>query len=156
MWDIPITILEGFGERIANYKKVCLMFSIWWRAGMIIQSIMCELKQCIEVASQVVWNGYDIVTIIVEVWGLVYMYYWVHNLESFYGIDSSYNTLLLSHGNITSLVMWHRHDQCVNSLNKASRNFIIQLYSRDDHGWWAWSTKKLTQVHLQESFTATW
>jgi len=29
------------------------------------------------------------------------------------------------------------------------------LYSRDDHGWWAWSMKISTLAHLQESFTAT-
>jgi len=25
----------------------------------------------------------------------------------------------------------------------------IVLYSRDDHGWWVWSTKKPTQAHLR-------
>jgi len=32
----------------------------------------------------------------------------------------------------------------------------IVLYSRDDQGWWTWSTKKSTLAHLQESFMATW
>ena len=32
----------------------------------------------------------------------------------------------------------------------------IVLYSRDNQGWWAWSTKKSTLAHLQESFMATW
>ena len=31
----------------------------------------------------------------------------------------------------------------------------IVLYSRDNQGWWAWSTKKSTLAHLQESFMAT-
>ena len=31
----------------------------------------------------------------------------------------------------------------------------IVLYSRNDQGWWAWSTKKSTLAHLQESFMAT-
>jgi len=31
----------------------------------------------------------------------------------------------------------------------------IVLFSRDNQGWWAWSTKKSTLAHLQESFMAT-
>jgi len=31
----------------------------------------------------------------------------------------------------------------------------VVLHSRDNQGWWAWSTKKSTLAHLQESFMAT-
>ena len=30
------------------------------------------------------------------------------------------------------------------------------MYSRDVHGWWAWSTKKSILVHFQESFMIPW
>ena len=82
-------------------------------------------------------------------------------LSIFVTVNLSLSILIFRYFYIWILNTWSPEPLFKTSLSttisfKSLSYSTIVLYSRDGHWWWAWSMKKSTQAHLQESFKATW